>query len=460
MTTFSASSRVPHPVEDVFGWHARPGALTRLTPAWAGSVVEESTPPLRDGTRSRLRVAVPGSYGLASVPWTAEHHGFVPGREFRDRMVKGPLASWEHHHRFDDDGHGGTVVTDTVEYAALPGRREFGDRLMGPSLDRQFEARSRRLAADLEFHARYPGRRLTVAVAGASGTIGTQLSALLSTGGHTVRRLVRREARTPLEISWDPAGGMLDPEALLGVDVVVNLAGRALGGRLTDTAKEQIHDSRVLGNRLLVRAITALGDQAPSALVTASGVGYYGADTHGETVTEKAPPGDDFLARVCQAWERSAQDAEACGTRVVRVRSGVVQTPAGGALKAQLPLFLAGLGGRLGSGKQWLSWISLDDAVGLFAHAVLSPGLHGPLNGVAPMPVTAREYARILGKVLGRPALVPTPGFGPRLVLGAEGAELMVLADQRVSADRAIDRGYRFRHPDLGSALREELGRF
>ncbi|WP_298583191.1 TIGR01777 family oxidoreductase [uncultured Kocuria sp.] len=460
MTTFTFSSRVPHPVEDVFAWHARPGALTRLTPAWTGSVVEESSPPLQDGTRSRLRVAVPGSYGLASVPWTAEHHGFVPGREFRDRMVKGPLASWEHHHRFDDDGHGGTLVTDTVEYATLPGSRAFGDRLMSRSLGRQFETRSRRLAADLDLHSRYPGRPLTVAVTGASGTIGVQLAALLGTGGHTVLRLVRRAARTPLEISWDPEAGELDPAALRGVDVVVNLAGRSIGGRLTDAAKEQIHDSRVLGTRLLVRALTALGDEAPSALINGSAIGYYGADTHGETVTEKSPPGDDFLAEVCTEWERAAQDAEAIGTRVVTVRTGVVQSPAGGALKAQLPLFLAGLGGRLGSGEQWLSWISLDDAVGLFAHAVLSPGLHGPLNAVAPMPVTGRDYARTLGKVLGRPALLPTPGFGPKLVLGSEGAELMALADQRVSADRAIDRGYRFRHPDLGSALREELGRF
>ncbi|MFI7483572.1 TIGR01777 family oxidoreductase [Kocuria sp. M1R5S2] len=460
MTTFTASSSVPHPVEDVFAWHARPGALTRLTPAWTGSVVEESAPPLREGKRSRMRVAVPGSYGLASVPWTSEHHGVVPGREFRDRMVRGPMASWEHHHLFDDDGRGGTVVTDTVEYTALPGRREFADRLVLSSLDRQFAARSRRLAADLDFHARYPGRRLSVAVAGASGALGTQLAALLSTGGHRVLRLVRRTPRTPLEVEWDPVAGTLDPADLAGVDVVVNLAGRSIGGRLTDSAKEEIHDSRVLGTRLLVRAFTALGDDAPSALVNASGIGYYGADTHGETVTEKSAAGEDFLAEVCVAWERAAQDAEALGTRVVRMRTGVVQTPGGGALRAQLPLFLAGVGGRLGSGRQWLSWISLEDAVGLFAHAVLTPGLHGPVNAVAPMPVTARDYARTLGKVLHRPALVPTPGFGPRLVLGAEGAELMALADQKVSADRAIDRGYRFRHPDLGSALREELGRF
>ncbi|MGX5359584.1 TIGR01777 family oxidoreductase [Kocuria sp. KH4] len=459
MTTFTFSSRVPHPVQDVFAWHARPGALTRLTPAWAGSVVEESSPPLHNGTRSRLRVAVPGSHGLASVPWTAEHHGLVPGREFRDRMVRGPLASWEHRHRFDDDGHGGTVVTDTVEYSALPGERAFGDRLMGPSLGRQFEARARRLTTDLEFHARYPGRPLTVALTGASGTIGTQLAALLSTGGHTVRRFVRREARAAGEISWDPEAGVLDPGDLRGVDVVVNLAGRSIGGRLTRAAKEQIRSSRVRGTELIVRALAALGDDAPAALVNASAIGYYGADTHGQTVTEKSPPGGDFLAEVCTAWERAAQGAEATGTRVVTVRTGVVQTPAGGALKAQLPLFLAGLGGRLGSGDQWLSWISLDDAVGLFAHAVLSAGLHGPVNGVAPMPVTGRDYARTLGKVLGRPALLPTPGFGPKLVLGAEGAELMALADQQVSADRAIDRGYRFRHPDLGSALREELGR-
>lgn len=459
MTTFTATTRVPHPVGDVFGWHARPGALTRLTPAWAGSVVEESTPPLAEGTRSRLRVAVPGSYGLASVPWTAEHHGTVPGREFRDRMVRGPLAAWEHRHRFDDDGSGDTVVTDTVEYRALPGHREFADRLMRPTLERQFAARSRRLAADLDFHARHAGAPLTVAVTGASGTIGTQLAALLSTGGHTVVRLVRRAARTPLEITWDPRAGELDPAALRGVDVVVNLAGRSIGGRLTDAAKRQIHDSRVLGTRLLVRAMAELGGEAPGALVSASAIGYYGADTHGQPVTEKSPPGHDFLADVCVAWERAAYEAEASGARVVTVRTGVVQSPAGGALRAQLPLFLAGAGGRLGSGRQWLSWISLDDIAGLLAHAVLSPGLHGPLNGVAPMPVTGRDYARTLGEVLHRPALLPTPGLGPRLVLGAEGARLMALADQKVSADRAIDRGYRFRHPDLGSALREELGR-
>lgn len=214
MTTFTFTSRVPQSVEDVFAWHARPGALTRLTPAWAGSVVEEAAPPLADGARSRLRIAVPGSYGLATVPWTAEHHDCVPGQEFSDRMVRGPLSSWEHHHRFDGDDNGGTLVTDTIDFTALPGSRQFGDRLVAASLERQFEARSRRLAADLEFHARHTGPPLTVAVTGASGTIGTQLAALLSTGGHTVLRMVRRPARGPGEIFWDPEAGELDPGAL------------------------------------------------------------------------------------------------------------------------------------------------------------------------------------------------------------------------------------------------------
>ena len=287
--------------------------------------------------------------------------------------------------------------------------------------------------------------------------IGSALVSSLADHGHAVLRLIRSPSPGPGVARWDPAGGTIDAEALAEADAVVHLAGRPIAGlRWTSRIKREILASRVQGTRLLAETMAAL-PEGPRVLVTASGINYYG-DRGDELLTETSPGGGGFLAEVCREWEGAAAPARAAGIRTVHVRAGFVQTPKGGALKAQLPLFRLGLGGRLGSGRQWWSWVTLDDVVGIYRHAVVSETASGPLNATAPNPVTNAEYTATLARVLGRPALLPVPSFGPRLVLGQLADEL-VLSSARVHPAATEASGYRFQHTSLEAALRHILHR-
>jgi uncharacterized protein (TIGR01777 family) len=462
MTTFRSQVTVHHPIDEVFAWHERPGALIRLCPPWNGSVAAAPSNGLAVGSKATLRLDVPGTFGLLGLPWVAEHVALDPGRSFTDVMASGPLRSWRHRHDFAsaDDGRA-TTITDTIEFRGpVPGL----DRLQGPIIRKvlvdDFAYRERQLVDDLAFHAAHGGARRVVAVAGASGLIGSQLCALLSTGGHEVRRLVRRPAQAPDEISWDPGSGSLDADDLADVDIVVHLGGRTIGGRFTPANKREMRRSRIDSTNLLAGAVAQLAERGRAiSFVCGSAIGYYGADRGDERLDESSRSGDDFLAELCRDWEHATEPAREAGARVVNVRTGIVQSPAGGALARQLPLFRAGLGGRLGNGKQWVSWISIDDIVGAFAHAALTDDLVGAINAVAPEPVRGGRYAEVLGSVLHRPAVLPVPSFGPALLLGREGAEEIVRASQRVAAGALIATGYEFRQPTLDAALRHVLGR-
>jgi uncharacterized protein (TIGR01777 family) len=293
-----------------------------------------------------------------------------------------------------------------------------------------------------------------VAVTGSSGLIGTALTALLTTSGHRVIPLVRRLPRVG-ERYWrpeDPAAELLD-----GVDAVIHLAGASIGVRFTPERKNEIRASRILPTRLL--AELAAATPGLQAFVTASAIGIYGPDRGEEVLTETSPRGEGFLADVVSDWEDAATPAAAAGIRTVQVRTGIVQTPRGGMLRLLSPLFEAGLGGRLGTGKQWLAWIALDDLLDIYLRAVLDPGLSGPVNAVAPEPVRNTDYTRTLAGVLRRPAVLPVPGFGPRLLLGDEGAREIAQASQYVRPERLVGAGHRFRQPDLTGALRHLFGR-
>jgi uncharacterized protein (TIGR01777 family) len=306
-----------------------------------------------------------------------------------------------------------------------------------------------------------------VAVTGSTGLIGSALVRLLVAEGHTVTRLTRSDTRlTPSdrkgpsgpvrEARWDPARGTIDAEALAAADAVVHLAGRAASIRWTEKAKREFRDSRVQGTRLLAETMAGLAD-GPGVLVSASGIHYYG-DRGDELLTEKSPSGGGFLAEVSRAWEGAADPARAAGLRVVHVRTGITQTPEGGSLPKQLPLFRLGLGGRFGFGRQWWSWISLDDVVGIYRHALVTDGLEGPVNATAPNPVTNAEFTATLARVLGRPALVPVPKLGLKLVLGEIGEEL-VYYSIRAQPEAALASGYVFGWPRLEPALRHLLNR-
>jgi len=297
---------------------------------------------------------------------------------------------------------------------------------------------------------------MKVAVTGASGLIGSALVPFLRTAGHEVLSLVRRAPVAADEVGWDPARGEIDRLALEGIDGVVHLSGENVAaGRWTAARKARLRESRVGPTRLLAETLASLA-RRPRVLVSASAVGLYG-DRGEEWVTESSPPADDFLGRLSVAWEAATGPAARAGIRVVNLRTGIVLTPAGGALGKMLLPFRLGLGGVLGSGRQYVSWVAMDDEVGAIRHVLEREDVAGPVNAVAPRPVTNAELTKTLGRVLSRPTLVPAPAFALRLALG-EMAEAL-LASTRVRPERLVATGYRFLFPELEPALRHVLRR-
>lgn len=300
---------------------------------------------------------------------------------------------------------------------------------------------------------------MRVAVSGSTGLVGSEVVTVLSAGGHGVVRLVRRvPAPGEKAVRWDPERGEVDAAGLEGLDAVVHLAGENVGsGRWTAARKAAIRDSRVRGTRLLCEALAGLA-RPPVTLVCASAVGYYG-DRGEEVLTEESPPGAGFLPDVSREWEAASGAASRRGIRVVTLRIGMVISPRGGALARMLPLFRAGLGGVIGGGRQYVSWVALDDLSNIILHALQRGDLRGPVNAVAPRPVTNREFTEALGKALSRPTPLPVPAFALRLAVGGEMADALLLSSARVVPKRLIDSGYTFLSPEIEAALRRLLGR-
>ena len=295
---------------------------------------------------------------------------------------------------------------------------------------------------------------MRVIISGASGLIGSALTTHLRGLGHDPVALVRRPAGSN-EIQWDPAKGVLDPESLAGADAVVHLAGAGIGDRRwTDDYKRELVESRTKGTALLAERIAECS-QRPGVLLSGSAIGYYGPNDDRE-LDEQSPAGTDFLADLCVQWEAAAAPAAAAGVRVAHLRTGIVLSKQGGALKKMLPLFKLGAGGKFGKGDQWQSWISLPDEVGAITH-LLTADVHGAVNLTAPAPVRNREFAKTLGSVLHRPSVVPVPAFGPKLLLGGELADALLFTGQRVLPTVLQGAGYQFQHPTLDVALRAVL---
>jgi len=297
---------------------------------------------------------------------------------------------------------------------------------------------------------------MRILISGSSGLVGSALCPALSGAGHDVVRLVRPGSKAPTaSIPWDPSSGNVDESALDGIDAVIHLAGENIAtGRWTPARKERIRSSRVDGTRVLSEALARMG-HPPGAMICASAIGLYG-DRGDELLRETSASGSSFLARVCVDWEAAAGSAVGAGIRVAALRFGVILTPRGGALGRMLPPFRLGLGGKVGDGGQYMSWISLDDAVGAIVHALDRDEIRGPVNAVAPGPVTNLEFTRTLGRVLSRPTIFPMPAVAARLAFG-EMADELLLASTRVEPARLLATGFRFRHPELEGALRDLL---
>lgn len=455
-TTLVYRSRLPVPVETALAWHANPGAFERLTPPWADIRVADERGTNAPGDWKRLRLGK----GPVGFDWTLVHQASAYHAGFIDVQQSGPFRSWRHEHRFTPAGDGQSVLEDRITYElprAVPAKA-LADRFVQRQLDQTFRFRHRRTQGDLARHAEAGiARPLRIAVTGSTGMVGRQLVPFLRTGGHEVLRLVRHPVRAADEIHWDPATGQIDAAVLEGIDAVIHLAGVSIAGRRwTAARKEAIRESRVQGTRLLAETLAGLA-KPPKVLVSASATGYYG--DRGEAVlTESAERGSGYLADVCADWEDAATPAVEAGIRVVHPRFGIVLGGGGGMLAQLAPVFRLGLGTPLGSGQQWMSWIALDDLLGIVLHAVGDDQVAGPLNVVAPEAVTNAEFTETLAGVLNRPVLFRAPAAALRLVAG-ELADALLLASQRVRPAKLEEQGFRFEFPTLEEALRHELGR-
>lgn len=452
---YTRQVQLPVQPEVAFRWHERPGALDRLIPPWESVRIEQRNGGLEDGARAVLINKI----GPFRFRWVAEHHDYQAGRQFRDRQLSGPFALWEHTHRFTDDGQAHGILEDRIEYQ-LPGGwmgRLLASRFVYNKIDRMFEYRHSTTVSDLAAHAKHGvNKTMHIAITGSSGLVGSTLVPLLTTGGHQVTRLVRGEPDEN-EAEWDPQAASFDASGLQGIDALVHLAGENIASsRWDEETKKRIRQSRVQGTRVLCEGLAKMA-APPKVLVSASAIGIYG-DRGDQTLDETASAGDGFLAEVARDWEAATQPARDAGVRVVTMRFGVILSPNGGALKKMLLPFKMGVGGRLGSGRQWWSWVSIDDAAGAIHHALMTPSLSGPVNVVTPNPLTNAEFTKVLGQVLHRPTFLPLPAFAARLALG-EMADELLLASTRVEPKQLVESNYEFRQPTLEAALRHLLGK-
>lgn len=448
-------TKINVPVERLFSWHENDGAILRLTPPWA---------PLkmmgRKGQGLKKGVSVTFEIRIFNIPmiWESEHIAYEKNSFFKDRQIKGPFSKWEHTHSFIRDGKCRSIMEDKVEFTLPFGifSRPFY-AVAKKEIDRMFRYRHQVLKYDLARHVN-AGPKKRILISGASGTIGSVLAPFLKTCGHDVIRLVRigTNLRND-EIFWDPDKGILDLKWAGPVDAVINLNGLDIARkRWTMAQKKKIMDSRVCATRLLVNRMKTLS-RKPEVFISSSAIGYYG-NTRQAKITEKNPKGSLFISHVCDQWEKASLEAEISGIRTVQIRIGIVLTPAGGALKRMLLPFRAGCGVILSNGRQYMSWISMEDTISGILHILNSKKIQGPVNLTSPQPVTNKVFSQKLARVFEKRAWFRLPAAVIRALWGQMGEETL-LAGTRAMPDKLLKTGFSFQHQSIDHALKDMLGR-
>ncbi len=435
---------LPVCVQDAFAWHMRKGALERLMPPWIQA--RPLFPPGRpdeEGSQVGIEVA----RGPLRFRWLLEHAQYVKDQEFTDIQLKGPFRSYSHCHRFLPLTPSTSILRDEITFETA----YFGNRVTR-ELSRYFSWRHATLHRDLECYARYPKTPLRILLSGSNGFIGGGLVYFLRTLGMEVVRLVRRKtADCPDAICWDAESGTFQKEDFEGFDGVIHLSGANIAEkRWSGQQKQKLFQSRCRDTWVLSQVLSRL-EQPPQTVICASAVGFYG-DRGEETLTEQSPQGVGFLADLCGKWEQSLQATQARGVRVVHARFGQVLGMRGGVLKKMLPLFRLGLGGRLGSGQQWVSWMEIDDLYAALYHILRTESLSGVVNCVAPQPLRQGEFAALFARAIHRPMWGHLPAGLLKWVMG-EMAEELLLASAKVQPVKLMETGYAFRHPNLSSVL-------
>ena len=477
MELFVYSSRINAPSSQVFDWHCRDGAFERLNPPWQPFVVKERKGGIDTG--GYITVRMPIVKHIISITWILKHIDYIEGKQFRDIQISGPFSSWSHTHLFEseDAAASSSVLEDRIEYSLPLGilGKIFSQTIVNNKLKEMFEYRHRITSQDIHIHNNSASSKssnsniipMTILLTGSTGFIGSALAPFLTVAGYKIIRMLRSQSpqfenNTQRSVPWDPISGSLDLSSIEGVDAVVNLAGENIYGRWTKEKKSRILSSRVQSTRFLCKSLASL-NKPPKVLVSASAIGYYGSNNIRDEILSEdyCPPADsrDFLSEVCYQWENATEIAKQAGIRVVNIRIGVVLGAAGGMLAKILPSFKIGLGGKIASGKQWISWISLDDLLGIILHAINNESIKGPINAVVPNPVTNADFTNTLAAILSKPAKFTIPSFIVKKVFG-ELSDATLLASIRVFPSHILQKtGYQFRFPNLELALRHTLGK-
>ncbi len=457
-TTVEYTHLMPCDAEFLYRWHTMPRSFNRLIPYWEKLDIVEHPMGLVNDSNVVLKL----KKGPLSIPWHLKIFGVEEGKVFCDKQLSGPFSSWQHRHEMHPINESHSLLVENIDFK-LPFLDSLGARFFATSkLKSLFKYRFKVIENDIKRHYKYKGvKAMKILITGASGLVGKALVDYFSSGAHDVYKLVRSEPSSDREIQWiAPTAsdlGYVDLKKLEGFDAVVHLAGENIASkRWTKTQKDKIYDSRVMGTKFLVRTLSKL-EKPPKVLISASAIGFYG-DRGESLVDERASNASDFLGQTCIDWERAASGAAEKGIRVVNARFGVILDPRGGALAKMMPLFQLGAGGILGNGKQYMSWIALDDVLGAIHHCIMTEEISGAVNFVAPNAVTNNEFTRVLAKVLSRPAIFPAPALALKLALG-EMAEALLLSSTRVRPKKLEETKYEFAFDDLEAALKHMLGK-
>ena len=460
---FESSLEVPVPVDQLFSWHESPGAFERLTPPFDPVKVKKRRGGIDGGT-----VHIQMNLGPIPLTWIAKHHSYKKNVQFLDEQISGPFVEWNHKHLFEKLDNQSSKLIDKIDYQLPlePLGSIFGGSFTKEKIKQMFAYRRNVTKNDLQSQSKYKGKTLDIAVTGGSGLIGTDLVPYLTTAGHSVEKIVRGRPQKG-ELSWNPRKGTIS--SLERKDAVVHLAGepisKPIGGMIplpwTKWKRKEILESRVNGTKLIAEHIASLNNP-PEVLVCASAIGYYG-DRGDALLSENAKNGNDYFSQVVKEWENAAQPAIDAGVRVVFLRIAPVMSPLGGALQVLGNAAKLGPSPPVAGGKQWWSWISIDDVIDVIYHSIISKKLSGPVNVASPKPVRQKEWASTLANVVwGKlgfvSGLVSVPGFALKTFLGEFG-DVLALSSIKVDSSKLANSGYKFRFEDLEDCFRHLLGK-